>query len=53
MGNEGEFVVKSDSKVFVLIYNWNFGVVEFKCWVKVEFPLVAEVDTFRLLFGKF
>ena len=53
MRNEGEFAVKNDSKVSILIYNWNFGVVEFKYWVKVEFPLVAEVDTFRLFFGKF
>ena len=53
MGNEGEFVVKNDPKVFVLIYNWDFGVVEFKYWVKVEFLLVAEVDTFYLFFGKF
>ena len=48
MGNEGEFAVKNDSNVFVLIYNLDFSVVKFKYWVKVEFPLVAEVDAFRL-----
>ena len=52
MGNEGEFAVKNVSKVFVLIYNWDFGVVESKYWIK-EFPLVAKVDTFHLFFGKF
>ena len=46
MRNEREFAGKNDSKVFVLIYNWDFDVLEFKYWVKVESPLVAEVDTF-------
>ena len=52
MRNYGEFAVKNDSKVFALINNWDFGAVEFKYWAKVEFPLVAEVYTFRLFFGK-
>ena len=52
MENEGKFEVKNDTKVFVLIYRiWDFNVVKF--WVKVEFPLVAEVGTFCLFFGKF
>ena len=53
MGNEGEFAVQNDSNVLSLINNWDFGVVELKHWVKVEFPLVIEVDTFRLSIGKF
>ena len=53
MGNEGKSAVKSDSKGFVVIYNWDFGVVEFKYWIKVEFSFIAEVETFRLFFGNF
>ena len=53
MRNIGVFAVKNDSKVFILIYYWDFGVVEFKYWANKKFQLVAEVDTFSLFCGKF
>ena len=44
MRNKGEFVVRNDSEVFVLFYNWNFRDVNFQFWVKVVFIFITEMD---------